>query len=159
LSRFSDSLEKKKDFSDSCVSVFSIRGLLIPTIWGLGLGFYIPSRKGVLALPRGDASCCLIAAALRFGRVWQLSRSANELRLQNFLITSVKELWRQGLQRPWKFCAQTKTKIVTGWPSNVWVVGKLEDMWCMNEMCQVTWRESGVLIHGSEATSYCLRWN
>jgi hypothetical protein len=32
-------------FFVTCVSVFGTRGSLISTIWGLGAGFYIPSRK------------------------------------------------------------------------------------------------------------------
>jgi hypothetical protein len=83
---------KKKRFSVSCVSVFSTIGLSIPTIWGPGLGFYIPSGKGVMALPQGDISCCLIAVAPRFGPGRQLSGSVEELGLQNFLTTQVKEL-------------------------------------------------------------------
>jgi hypothetical protein len=74
------------------VSVSGIGGLSIPTIWGLCLGFYIPSGKGVLALSLGDTSCCLIAVAPRLDGRQQLSRSANELRLQNFLTKRVKEL-------------------------------------------------------------------
>jgi hypothetical protein len=101
-------------YSVSCVSVFGTGGLSIPTIWWLDPGFYIPSGKGVLALPWGNVSCCLIAVALRFGWGRQLSRSANELGLQNFLTTRVKELWRQRLQRPRKFCAQTKTRNMMG---------------------------------------------
>jgi hypothetical protein len=82
--------------------------------FGLGPGFNIWSEKGVPAFPWEDVSCCLIAAALRFGQGWQLSRSANELGLQNFLITWVKVFWRQRLWWPCKFCAQTKTRNVTG---------------------------------------------
>jgi hypothetical protein len=100
-------------FSVSCVSVFSTRRLSIPTILGLGPELYIPSRKSVPALPQGDTSCCLIAVAPRFGWGQQLSRSANELRLHNFLTTQVKEFWRQGLQQPHKFCAHTKTRNIT----------------------------------------------
>jgi hypothetical protein len=97
----------------SHMSVFSTRGLLIPTIWRLDPEFYIPSRKGVPALPRGDVSCCLVVVAQRFSWGWQLSRFVNELRLQNFLTTQVKKLQRQGPRWPSKFCAQTKTRNVT----------------------------------------------
>jgi hypothetical protein len=36
--------------------------------------------------------CCLLAVALRFSQWQQLSASANELRLQNFLTMQVKLL-------------------------------------------------------------------
>jgi hypothetical protein len=102
-----------KIFSVFRWSVFSTRGSLVPTSLGLLPGFYIPSWKGVPALPRGDASCCLFVGAPKFGWGQQLSRSVNELGLQN-LKTQVKELWRQGLWQPRKFCAQTKTRNVMG---------------------------------------------
>jgi hypothetical protein len=156
-------------FSVSWVSVFGTWGLSIPTIWGLGLGFYIASRKGVPALPQGDKSCCLIETALRFGQGQQLSRSANELGLQNFLTKPVKELWRQESGQPkfWKaamlttipptpahhisFVHKSRQETSQGWPSNVLVVETLEAMWCVNETCRVTHRESEVLIRSSEA--------
>jgi hypothetical protein len=56
------------------------------------LGFYIPSGKGILALPWGDVSCCLVVAVLVFTQWQKLSGSANELRLQNFLTMWIKEL-------------------------------------------------------------------
>jgi hypothetical protein len=78
---------------------------------GAHLGFYILSRKiPFLALPWGDVSCCLVPAAPRFGWGQQLSRSASELGLHNFLTMWVKQLWRRGPWWPHKFCAQTKTR-------------------------------------------------
>jgi hypothetical protein len=81
---------------------------------------YSIQEGGPVALP------LLVAGALRFGWRKQLSKSANELGLQNFLTTWIKGLWRQEPQWPCKFCAQTKTINSTGWPSNVLVVRILE---------------------------------
>jgi hypothetical protein len=76
---------------------------------------------------------------------------------QNFLTTQVKELWRQGPQWLHKFVHSSRQEMSQGWPSNVLVFRILEAVWCVNEMCQVTWREIGVLICSSEVTSYCFR--
>jgi hypothetical protein len=63
------------------VSVFGTGGSLIPTIWGLSLGFYIPSRKG--------AAGCSGPEVLARVTTFQIM---NELGLQNFLTMQVKEL-------------------------------------------------------------------
>jgi hypothetical protein len=145
-------------FSVSCVC-FWHRRVINTNNLGARLGFYIPSRKRVPVPPWEDASCCLIMAAPRFGRGQQLSWSANELRLQNFLTTWVKELWRRDHGDHVSFVHKPWQETSWGWPSNVLVVGILEAVWCVNETCQVTQRESRVLIHSSGATSYSLRWN
>jgi hypothetical protein len=101
-------------FSVSCVSVFSTRGLVIPTIWGFVQDITFHLGRGARTLTQRDVSCYLIAAALRFGQGRWLSRSVNELGLQNFLTKWVKDLWRQEPRWPHEFCAQTKTRNVTG---------------------------------------------
>jgi hypothetical protein len=73
--------------------LFSVsEGSLIPTVCGLVWDSTFCLGKGDLALPWVDVSCCLVAVAPRFDRQQQLSGSANELGLQNFLTMNVKEL-------------------------------------------------------------------
>jgi hypothetical protein len=120
---------------------------------GFHQGYYIPSGKGEpLALPLGDPTCCLAAVAQRFSWQWQLPGSVNELGLQNFLTTWVKELWRQERWQSHEFCAQTSQ----GWQSNDLVVGILGlcDVWIRCVGWHVAKVES--LIHSSEVTSYYL---
>jgi hypothetical protein len=148
-------LSSQDFFCLSCVyflhqSIFNSKSLgaqsgILHSVW----------EGGAMALPRGDVSCCLVEAALRLG--WQQpSRSANELRFQNFLTMLVKKHWKQG---PWGQCKFVHKPNQEMSPSNVFVIGKLEAVWCVNETCRVTHRESGVLICSSKVTTYCLRWN
>jgi hypothetical protein len=119
-------------FSVSSVSIFSTRGLSIPTIWGLCLGFYILLGKEVPALPQRDVSCCLIVVALRLGQGRQHSRSANELRLQNFL-TMWGKMVSEDRDHGNHISSVHKPRQETsqGWPNNFLVVGILElcDVW------------------------------
>jgi hypothetical protein len=79
------------------MSVFSTGELLLPAIWGFIWDITYRPGRGTPALPWGDASCCLVAATQRFGQGRRLSRSVNELELQNFLTMWIKELERQEL--------------------------------------------------------------
>jgi hypothetical protein len=53
-------------FSVSHMSVFGTGGSLIPTVWGLNPGFYIPSRKEGPGPSLGRYG--LVAAALKFSQ-------------------------------------------------------------------------------------------
>jgi hypothetical protein len=54
-------------FYVSCVSVFITGGSLIPTIWGLSLGFCIPSKKGD---PSPSPERCILLPGCGCPKVW-----------------------------------------------------------------------------------------